>query len=227
LSVLTRRPGFALCRFAIEYPEGIASRVSHEVFPRPARRRIPLIQPAGPSFQPAMCQLVKTVLSGHAFSCKQLRRRFYETSRIADRPPNMFQNRAIWERMVQKHPCIALAVRKTINFLDLFRVTLSKKVHIPRIYEATISSRPGRTIVLPTGGRLTTRHGAFSTNRSSISTGQVHCHCRFVGNPDRIERSRSYGLEARMHHGLRNASKKVCPFCTLQEHETEAHHLLR
>jgi hypothetical protein len=40
-------------------------------------------------------------------------------------------------------------------------------------------------------------------------------------------RSRSYGLEARMHHGLRNASKKVCPFGTLQEHETEEHHLLR
>jgi hypothetical protein len=40
-------------------------------------------------------------------------------------------------------------------------------------------------------------------------------------------RSRSYGLEARMHHGPHHAAKKVCPFCTLQVHETEEHHLLR
>jgi hypothetical protein len=57
------------------------------------------------------------------------------------------------------------------------------------MYEAiSISSWAGRTIVLPARGRLTSRHGAFSTGPSSISTGQVHCHCRPMGNPGPMSR---------------------------------------
>jgi hypothetical protein len=39
-------------------------------------------------------------------------------------------------------------------------------------------------------------------------------------------RSRSYGLQARIHHGAANHSAKRCKLCTLEAEENEEHYVL-